>query len=469
LADSANQSKPALWISVKNAVLRRSVASVFILVILWNISVSSPWLSDAIEGNGAWSELFREIRDTNLYLQMRFYQLLTFASPIKMSPNNIRLVYIDDQTHWSLYGGLMPTNRKFLADLINIASAGPGHVSAIGLDIELLVPRNRDEGDDADPLREDDKLLLKAVQDAAIAGVPVILAGAFYNDGNNRNFRLPNIFTPQQLRGDPAKIDCARARCPAFGYIEIPNDKRQIPINEETLSQDGTNPLIQDSFALALAKAVRDPAQVNQALNLEDGHPYDHEIFGTFLPEQSYGPISALSLYNGNPAELKDIAGKILLIGGHWRDLQGHGKLIDSHLSPVGFISGIGLHANYLASILSGKFAHALPLWFDIVMDILLGLVIYTSFKIARGRRVFLVLLITGLAPILLAYLFLVTANLYLDFLLPIELYFLHIAFEMLLEHHAEKKKHSGTEPPGQIPQSPLPAIPGPEPVTREA
>ena len=102
-------------------------------------------------------------------------------------------------------------------------------------------------------------------------------------------------------------------------------------------------------------------------------------------------------------------------------------------------MSGLGLHANYLASILDTHFAHEPPLWFDILMDLLLGLIIYTSFEVAHGWKTLLVLALTALIPVLLAYLFLVTANLYLDFLLPIELYLLHILYE-LLEHALTKE-----------------------------
>jgi CHASE2 domain-containing sensor protein len=443
LTDDSDETRPALWVSIKKATLRWSVASVFILVMLWNISVSSRWLSHALEGEGPARETLREVRDTNLHIQMRFYQLLTYLGrPIGLSPDDIRLVYIDDQTHWTQLHGRVPTSRQFLATLIHNASQSPGQARAIGLDVELLAPRNFEDGDDETASQKEDQALLDEIEAAATKGVPVILASAFYTADAGKNVRLPNIYTEEQLQAVGNKLDCKHMRCPSFGYINIPSDKRQVPVNQKLRTEGDPAEKVQDSFALALAKVVRDPESVQKSLGLKEEEPSEETIFGTFLPETSYKPVSALSLFYSNPAELKACAGKILLIGGHWRELQGHGALIDTHLSPAGVMSGLGLHANYLASLLDRQFAHEPPLWFDIVMDIVLGLIIYTCFEVAEGWSAVLVLALTAFIPILLAYLFLVTANVYLDFLLPIELYLIHIVYEMIQEYRAQRSGH---------------------------
>ena len=125
---------------------------------------------------------------------------------------------------------------------------------------------------------------------------------------------------------------------------------------------------------------------------------------------------------------------------------EGYGALVDTHLSPAGTMSGLGLHANYLASLLQQQFAREVPLWVGILFDLLVGMCIYTGFEYGEGKWKGLVLLLSFPIPIVAAYFALVNANRYLDFLLPIELYFLHAAYELVEPHVArrfEKTHHS--------------------------
>jgi hypothetical protein len=117
-----------------------SLISVFALVAFWNISVSSGLFERAISGNGAVRDTAREIRDVNLHLQLRFYQLLTHLRPIPFRADNVSLAYIDDDTDWTLLYGAEPTDRNFLAVLIHNASLTRTKAAAIGVDIELLAP-----------------------------------------------------------------------------------------------------------------------------------------------------------------------------------------------------------------------------------------------------------------------------------------------------------------------------------------
>ena len=218
-------------------------------------------------------------------------------------------------------------------------------------------------------------------------------------------------------------------------------DKRQIPLNKELTTEKDFAPKLHDSFALALAKAIRGDDSIFSELNLPI-YAQVENVLADFLPEEKYQPISALTLDNAGLSGLPDCRDKVLLIGGHWHDLQGYGGLVDNHLSPVGALSGLGLHANYLASLLERQYAHELPLWINILLDLVIGLGIYTCFEIARDWRALLVLFLAFLLPILCAYVSLVTANLYLDFLLPLELYFVHICYEMSQDYVVERWLH---------------------------
>ena len=280
-------SQNSLRDNIKKAILRKSVISVFLLVALWNLSISNVWLNTRLDGEGAVRETFREIRDTNLHIQMRFYQVLTLGRPIGLSPEDIRLVYIDDQTHWTDQHGSTPTDRAFLASLILNASQAPVSARAIGLDVELLAPRNFEDGDDEDAFLASDLQLRNAIATAANRGVPVVLASTFYPNDEDKNLLLPNIFGPKTL-AQLNEIRCLHPRCVSFGYINLPADKRQIPLNEELATGNNSTPTLQDSFSVALAKAVRGPKWVDDALRLSASQSSREEVFGTFLPESSY-------------------------------------------------------------------------------------------------------------------------------------------------------------------------------------
>jgi CHASE2 domain-containing sensor protein len=426
---------------ISRAILRPPVLAVFLLVGLWNVSVSSGLLTRSLEGDGSVRETLREIRDVNLHLQLRFYNLLTRGRPIGLRNDYVTLVYIDDDTHWDLLGGSLPTNRAFLAKLVRNLSEPATRALVIGLDIQLLAPRDFPTGTDDVSRAADNAELLKAIQNATAQGVPVILGGAFI-ERSGGSTRLADLFTEAQLI-QPSKYDCDRVRCPAVGYVNGPEDKRLIPLTRR-LRTESTTAAPMDSFALATAKAVSGPEEANSTssgLVFQTG-----TVFGSFLPEKEFRDVSALNVEQMDPDALRMCEKRVVLIGAHWHDLQGYGELVDNHLSPAGEMSGLAFHANYVESLLEHQFAQEPPLWVGILIDLIVGLVIYASFELATGWRGIVVLSLAFFMPILGAYFFLVTANLYLDFFLPIELYFVHLLYEAVADYVA-LKRHPGPEP----------------------
>ncbi len=429
--------------------------SVFVLVALWNLSIESKVLAQWTQKEGPFWETLAEIRQVNLNIQLRFYQFLTSLRPIKMEPGPIRIVYIDDDVHWTNLYGDLPTNRGFLAKLLYNASQPTTKALAIGLDVELLAPRSFPPGTDAEERASDNAKLKEALYFASRNGVPVVLTTTYrveVTDNQKRNVRLPNIFTdeelplqkdgrcpelPVQSHGFVAQNHNPYPGCVWFGYINAPDDKREIALSEQLLDPVSGKNMEYDSFALALAKAAEgSPAEY-------DGDAFkDRAIFGSFINEDKFGTVSAMALANGNDDAKRACWGKILLIGGNWRDLQGYGRRVDAHLSPVGIISGVAFHANYVAALMQRQFATEVPTWVGILFDLLVGLVIYVTFEIAMGWQKLVVLAAAALIPPAIAYVFLVTSNQYLDFLLPVELYFLHIAYEMATEYWGIKSVH---------------------------
>jgi hypothetical protein len=308
----------------------------------------------------------------------------------------------------------------------------------IGLDIELIAPEGYEEGTDNVLRAGDDELLLEAIQYANSQKIPVILGGMYIDQPNGKT-RVAQLFRDSDLlRGTTT----ACPRCSQYGYINAPEDRRLIAGTERLVGEDDKR-LEMKPFSLVVAEAYlnRDTrrAENEDAARVAKAESEEKPLFGTFIREDHFRSLTTLEyLYKPELRERCD--NRIVLIGGHWNDIFGYGDIVDMHLSPAGSMSGLGLHANYIESLLLKQVAHEVPLWVDIVIDILLGLVIYTLFELAHGWRIVLVLTMALFVPLFCAWIALVAANLYLDFLFPIELYFLHIVYELFEDYFHTKR-----------------------------
>ncbi|WP_263376779.1 CHASE2 domain-containing protein [Granulicella aggregans] len=472
-----------------------SVIVVFGLVALWNLLISGgKFLNRQIDPmhpvTKALVDTLRELRDVNLDLQMRLYQPITWRA-IPLKNEYVRLVYIDDQAHWNYMYGNIPTDRKQLAKLILHAAQLRTRASVIGIDVELLKPLNP-EGDDprrtqpqdsaavvqrqtscrcsqavlptvapAQPCLSlgdaapgptavpypldcdtpdlskwsDNEALAKAIRFATNHGVPVILGSVLYRDLGQKEddpaSQLPPLYSLDDL--DPSK--CIGPRCTGFGYINLPNDKRQISVTLDVRGPDGRRKAV-DSFAYKIAKAAK--SSDNILSDPEDATP-GAEVFGTFLPELDFAPsrIDFAELANATYKAMSACNGHVVLIGGRWRAEQGRGEPVDQHLSPAGEISGVALHGTYIEALLAHQTSHEWSFWPNVCLDIALGLLIFYAFgNIQNRRRKALWLIIGMISVVLIAWFSMGLFNRYLDFLFPIELYFVHILVEMLGHKH---------------------------------
>jgi hypothetical protein len=411
------------------------VLSVIVLVTLWNILLSD-YVAKKLEGKGAVRETLEEIRQVNVHLQLRFYQVLTSWRTTKLQATRISVAYIDNNTHWTTLYGDSPTSRSFLATLIHNATKTNTRAAAIALDVQLYAPLDFPAGSDKDERTKENLELRKAIDQATAAGVPVVLATGYYVDPHGVTVRIPSIYADSELPLSGPDDHCPRAACAAFGYINPPEDKREIPLQKQLFDSDLQQWKSFDSFAFAMVKAIEGPEGrvskdrlILKALKKEDGS----KLFGSFI--EKYPTISVDDLYNADPTAEQNCRGRVVLIGGYWRDVQGHGDLVDSHLSPLGFIPGIQFHANYIESLLQHQFEPEVPTALGVLIDVIVGLIIYMCFELAAGWQKLLVLVLAGAIPVFLAYVFLVNLNLYLDFLLPVELYFVHILYETVRDY----------------------------------
>lgn len=418
-------------------IFRLRAWSIVVLVALWNISISTSIFSSLIQFDNPLCETLREIRDLNLHIQLRLYQALTYFRPNSLVSSDVTLVYIDNNTHWTLLRGESPTSRSFLAALIR--NLLPSRPSVIALDIEFLVPFGRQGGTDDETRWDDNEELRRAIQEATRAGTPVILGGAFIRH-DSRNYRLREIFREEDLQ--PGGWDCRERRCSAFGYVNTPFDRRLIPTSVE-VEADGKRPM--DSFAFAIAKARVGP--LNRLPKIDE-LTEDH-TFGNFLKSEKFTIVPASDVWASNSHVLNQCAGQVVMVGGRWKDLEGFGSFTDDHLSPVGMMSGLVLQANYVESLLNpAESSREVPLWLGILADLLLGFAIYVTFTVLEGPSRLWVLVVAAGTPLLAAYISLVNFNRFLDFLFPIELYVLHISYELIEERLTHKRSEAVPETP---------------------
>jgi len=468
-----------------------SVILVFVLVTLWNVLISGRFLDHQVPSSRpifkAVMDTARDLRDTNLNLQMRLYQPISHRA-IPLRDDKVSIVYINDDVHWNKMYGNIPTDRKELAKIILHAAQSRTAAAAIGLDVELLMP----PGGQDDPVRtqkppelpkpsptsgkpprqpclehgvpspgtdsqlvpylldcdtpsleglSDDDSLLAAIKFAQRNGTPVILASVLYNDHGQH--QLPNLYTLHELGLD----GCMGMECSGYGYINLPEDKRQVPITEAIEDSAAHAPQVAESFAYKIAKAAAN----NPEPLLDD--PADAipstEVFGTFLPERAFknNEIDFVSLSNGLPDAEQKCRRRIVLIGGHWHEAEGYGEPVDQHLSPAGDISGVALHATYIEALMARQISPEWSFTTNFCLDIGLGLVIFYVFEsIKEPRRKVKYLALWCLVPVAGAWISMAAWNKYLDFLFPVELYFLHILIT-LWEHRFHKKAASSSAP----------------------
>ncbi|HUO06305.1 MAG TPA: CHASE2 domain-containing protein [Candidatus Binataceae bacterium] len=389
----------------------------------FNLTIPSDWEGIAVilVLVAAWNIFFERWKEYLPFLidfQLKSYQLMSHLSPRRPRVKWVALVEVDDETFWKPpFSGIQPTNRRALGDLVRKAAAGGATV--IALDFQLYSTSDK-PGDD--PIRADDnQYLLESIRQAVNAGTRVVLTQGFIQTEDGRWKEEPGIFERGAL---PEGV--------TFGYINLPTDKREIPLSKTIAPSGGGEPARADSFALQIVD------QYEQSINMREKTRSESRIAaairdetfvcGSFVVPGSFVRISARDLLNVGPAaELCN--GRIVIVGGAWHVSGGRGPLIESFASPVGRIPGMQLHANYVEALLDDRFQPRMSMWTGVVIDLIVGFMIYFLYNHATSSEQNFVLAVP-LAMILFAYVTSANLGLYLDFVPPMSLYFVHLAWE---------------------------------------
>jgi CHASE2 domain-containing sensor protein len=404
---------------------RKAIIGVFILVFAWNVAFSIYKFPLAVSA------------------QLFFYRLLWSAQRSPQYNATVKLVRIDDALHWS-QPYQSPISRHLLAQLVKNASQIKHKAAVIALDVELYTPNESFVPKDQRPARTaDDEEFLRVVNDAARAGVKVIFPAGFGYEGRIRK-RIPNIYQDEELPLADEKGRCGYEACAVLGYINLPPDEREIPL-EKTLV-DGSTGSKQTLRSLALAAAEAKAGQQfrKQRPQVREAIMRQEPLFGGFLPESAFqgNEISAQQLASGDEEAQRQVDGNVIVIGGIWHRNQGYGPPEDLHQSPVGYMPGVILHSNYIEALLCDHYTKEFPLSAGIIFDIAIGLAIYSTFR-SRGAwwKQLLILVFLAFA----SYVAFVNFNRYLDFVLPSLLYFAHLLYEHT-KRYVELARPSGNE-----------------------
>jgi CHASE2 domain-containing sensor protein len=400
---------------------------VLAVVLSFNVIVRLDWIREELPFVTRW--------------QYGFHRALASVYPRELKARVVKAVEIDTALHEQL--GEPATNRKYIATLLE--NAAKGHAAVVVLDFKLVVPEGKTEGSDAEERKEQNATLLEAVESATQAGTEVVVPCWLGPAVDHQFVRRPGIFRDNELplargtkeAGAQKKTEepCGRPACATLGNINLPIDKRQIPL----LAQMAADDPCAESLSLAAVNSyeertgifprTREDHKIKQAIEEKEF------VYGSFLAEERFPKIPAKALAEGNEEAERSCLGQIVVIGGNWRADFGRGERVDAYETPAGMMAGMYLHANYIEALLDERYQKEVPLWLGLVLDLVVGAGLYVSFHRANTLKGKLRILGLFFVPLAASYVAVANAGFYLDFILPLLGCFVHLGVEFARDY----------------------------------
>ena len=346
----------------------------------------------------------------------------------------VTVVAVDDATFWHPpFSGVQPTSRHALADIaLNAAKHG---ATAVAFDFAWKSPVWK-PGDD-NTRQKDNAYLLKTIKDITSGNrdagvprpVPVVVTTGLEDNKHGAWVREPNIFEDSEYKKAGASI----------GHINLPWDPRQIPLDMKAWEWDSQYQREFDSFALRIATAYESATHITppviESSAIRDAIDTDEFVYGGFLAPSAFPSVSATDILSNKDGNAQLCANRIVLIGGTWHQYsEGNGPLIENFRSPVGSVPGVYLHANYVESLLDGRFKKAVPPWLAVLVDLILAAILTFVTRIPKKFASRMGLLLVLLSPMFFAHAISVSLGLYLDFVMALLLLVIHL----VIEHYRE-------------------------------
>ncbi len=369
---------------------------------------------------GMWVGSWLEKQQFALALRYKIYQVMEKVSPRQPYVQRTVLVLIGDEEYWK--GELArrsPIKRDYLGKLIKALDKADPTLIAVDFDLRSQTTDRPFEHPD---YKAETENFLNSVKEVA-ARRPIILPKTVKLTADGYYVAEPDIYDGFDFQTD--NVD--------YGYIQLPYDYRMLPLGLHM--RDGAEV---KSFAEAIAS--KDSEAVVRAAKSGKEFPY-----GTYLNADAFTKVYASEVLNPTPETLKKLRDKIVIIGGDWgKFAYRRGCKIDTHLTPVGDLGGVYMHANYVEALLGNRtYGHMGDKVLKAV-EFIVSLILAVIFALGpRGwARLGLVLLLCVFLTFL-SYLSWLNLGRFFDFFVPMILILGHAVFEQVREwRHDSLKFH---------------------------
>jgi CHASE2 domain-containing sensor protein len=367
------------------------------------------------------------------------FESLAGATPRPLMPRYVKTVLIGDDEFWhGPPAGRRPLNRAYLAEMIDILDGA--NAKAIALDIDLRSPDPGTSQIAPEYLSETHALIEKIIAIAAHRRV-ILARTIWYGEGKDAKLdsdifnsygictkigddgQWENPGTPERFIGRQAgkNISC--------GYVALPGDMRLIP---------GRLPLgdgkFIDSFALAITR-VQNP---RLAENIDSA-----ARFGSYIPQnilRDQVQFNASAVMRRNQETLKSLQSEIVIVGGAWSSLAyERGRPVDLYLTPIGFVPGALIHANFAEAMLDSRTFFNTPHWVMKGLEIIFSVLAALLFALVPKPSVMIVtLFVCTLVLVGLQWIVLHMLGFLLESLVPLVGLWSHAFLERLFDRGAD-------------------------------
>ena len=356
--------------------------------------------------------------EEHIWIKGRYlaYRALDWASPNPREPKHTVLVLIEDDEYWKgKPARRVPIRRDYLASVVKALDRC--EASVIALDFNLGSP-TRDGSLVENPEYAEETSLLVATLLEISERRPVVLPAIIGHARPEDPFTLlPSVY------GD---LPFAKGKLQR-GYLNFPFDVRQIPTPQPLVIGGKL-----DSFAVSIVRARHE----NVLKGTEESNVLP---FGTFI-EKPFPTISTKDVLKGVCGA---IPSKIAIVGSDWNERAfGAGGLVDRHPTPLGEITGVRVHANYVEALIDGNTRKPLPGIAGYIIEFLV-LVTFAIFVAIRTNRFYHKMLVVTLGCLVLIFISYVAwqnIGYYFDFFIPVVFLLFHAFFDYFMEIHKEAR-----------------------------
>lgn len=350
------------------------------------------------------------------------YRMLSKMAPRHTRPRYTAIVAIHDEEYWkdSDLAHRVPINRRYLGKLIRKVDEADPAVIAIDFDFSSPFPEEK-QTDDPKYTSETNEL----VEALRIASKhrPVILPTALGTDAHGKYVLESNVYDSFNPNNE-----LCYANQPCRGYFALPFSPELLP-PEISLANGGKL----NSLSGASVTSFDD----------------------TFVPRGEYVDFMEASRFDPliftasdlmqHPEQYKNkIHSRIVLIGGIWHSrAYRRGPLVDLHYTPLGYMPGVLLHANYIESMLGERSLMGLPATIRLPFEWLVTFLVAILLQLPKIKQWDWILVPLGIASLGIAYALFRSIGIFFEFIIPSIFILGHYVLEKIVHWRGLAKKYA--------------------------